>query len=123
MDLTTEAVRLGINMARLRAEVASANIAHVDVAGYHVQRADFGEAVGLLREAEMQPSMEGSRLETLTSTALRDAVHAADTGTHTSVSLDREVAELETASVNFQSLTTVMSRRFALMQLAMAGKG
>lgn len=122
MDLTTEAVRLGINMARLRAEVASANIANVDVAGYHVQRADFGEAVGLLREAEMQPSMEGSRLKTLTSSVLRDAVHAVDTDANTPVSLDHEVAELETASVDFQSLTTVMSRRFALMQLAMAGR-
>jgi flagellar basal-body rod protein FlgB len=32
------------------------------------------------------------------------------------------VAELETSSVDFQSLTTVMSRRFALMQLALAGR-
>lgn len=122
MDLTTEAVRLGINMARLRAEVASANIAHVDVAGYHVQRADFGEAVGLLRQAEMQPSMDGERLKSLSSAALHEVVHAADTEANAPVSLDHEVAELETAGVDFQSLTTVMSRRFALMQLAMAGR-
>jgi flagellar basal-body rod protein FlgB len=122
MDLTTEAVRLGINMARLRAEIASANIANVDVAGYHTQRADFGEAVGLLREAEMQPSMAADRLQNLTSAALHDAVHAVDTEANAPVSLDHEVAELETASVDFQSLTTVMSRRFALMQLAMAGR-
>jgi flagellar basal-body rod protein FlgB len=122
MDLTTEAVRLGINMARLRAEVASANIAHVDVAGYHVQRADFGEAVGLLREAEMQPSMEGERLKSLSSAALHESVHSEAADANAPVSLDHEVAELETAGVDFQSLTTVMSRRFALMQLAMAGR-
>jgi len=122
MDLTTEAVRLGINMAHLRAEIASANIAHADVAGYRVQRADFGEAVGLLREAETQPSMAGEHLRGLASTVLHDAVHAMDRGAGVLVSLDHEVAELETASVDFQSLTTVMSRRFALMQLAMAGR-
>lgn len=122
MDLTTEAVRLGINMARLRAEVASANIAHVDVAGYHVQRADFGEAVGLLRQAEMQPSMDGERLQSLSSVALHESVHSTTTDADEPVSLDHEVAELETASADFQSLTTVMSRRFALMQLALAGR-
>jgi len=121
MDLTTEAVRLGLNMARLRAEVASANIANADVAGYRAQRADFGEAVGLLREAQMQPSMDGDRLEELASVALHGVVHASDAAAP--VSLDHEVMELETASVEFQSLTTIMSRRFALMQLAMAGRG
>lgn len=121
MDLTTEAVRLGLNMARLRAEVASANIANADVGGYRAQRADFGEAVGLLREARMQPSMDGDRLEELASAALHGVVHASDAAVP--VSLDHEVTELETAGVEFQSLTTIMSRRFALMQLAMAGRG
>lgn len=122
MDLTTEAVRLSLNMARLRAEVASANIANVDVPGYRMQRADFGEAVGLLREAAMQPSMAGNRLESLASGALHDMVHSVSSGANAPVNLDGEVAELETAGVDFQSLTTVMSRRFALMQLAMTGR-
>lgn len=122
MDLTTEAIRLALHMSRLRAEVASENIAHVDVPGYRTQRADFGEALGLLREAAMQPSTEGSHLEGMTPSVLRDAVHAADADGEAPVKLDGEVAELETANVDFQSLTTVMSRRFALMQLAMTGR-
>ena len=122
MDLTTEAIRLALHMSRLRAEVASENIAHVDVPGYRTQRADFGEALGLLHEAAMQPSTEGSRLEGMTPSVLRDAVHVADADGEAPVRLDGEVAELETANVNFQSLTTVMSRRFALMQLAMTGR-
>jgi len=122
MDLTTEAIRLGMNMARLRAEVASANISNVDVAGYRAQRVDFGEAMGLLREAATDPAMATDRLVELTPTALRDSVYAADSGADASTSLDGQVADLESASVDFQSLTTILSRRFALMQLAMAGR-
>jgi len=123
MDLTTEAIRLALHMSRLRAEVASENIAHVDVPGYRTRRADFSEALGLLHEAAMQPSsMEDGRLEGMTPSALRDTVHVADVDGEAPVRLDGEVAELETANVDFQSLTTVMSRRFALMQLAMTGR-
>ena len=122
MDLTTEALRLGISMARVRAEVASANIANVDVAGYRPQRADFAQATGLLREAAGQPSMDAESLQMVTPHTLGDSVHAADPNLNAPVNLDDEVAELETANVDFQSLTTVMSRRFALMQLALAGR-
>jgi flagellar basal-body rod protein FlgB len=122
MDLTTEALRLGITMARVRAEVASGNVANVDVPGYRTQRADFAQAAGLLHQAAANPTMDGSRLDTITPQTLGESVHAVTSSSDQSVSLDDEVAELETASVDFQSLTTVMSRRFALMQLALAGR-
>lgn len=122
MDLTTEALRLGISMARVRAEVASANIANVDVSGYRPQRADFAHATGLLREAADQPSMDTESLQAITPRALGDSVHVANPDLSAPVNLDDEVAELETSNVDFQSLTTVMSRRFALMQLALAGR-
>jgi flagellar basal-body rod protein FlgB len=122
MDLTTEALRLGISMARVRAEVASANIANVDVGGYRPQRADFAQATGLLREAADQPSMDAESLQAITPRSLGDSVHVAHPDLSAPVNLDDEVAELETSSVDFQSLTTVMSRRFALMQLALAGR-
>ncbi|GLQ86486.1 flagellar basal body rod protein FlgB [Dyella flagellata] len=122
MDLTTEALRLGLSMARVRAEVASANIANVDVGGYRPQRADFAQATGLLREAAEQPAMDEGELRAITPHTLGESVRAADPDLNAPVSLDEEVAELETANVNFQSLTTVMSRRFGLMQLALAGR-
>jgi flagellar basal-body rod protein FlgB len=122
MDLTTEAVRMGITMARVRAEVASTNIANVDVPGSHAQRADFGQATGLLREAADQPSMESDRLEAMTPDVIRQSVHLVEPNPNAPVNLDGEVAELETANVDFQTLSTLMSRRFALMQLAMAGR-
>jgi flagellar basal-body rod protein FlgB len=122
MDLTTEALRLGIGMARIRAEVASANIANVDVSGYRPQQADFAQATGLLHEAADNPGMDAQSLGAITPRMLGDAVHASDPDLNVPVNLDDAVAELETTSVDFQSLTTVMSRRFALMQLALAGR-
>jgi flagellar basal-body rod protein FlgB len=121
MDLTTEAVRLGINMSRVRAEIASDNIAHADVTGFRPMRADFGNAVGLLREAETSSSLDGEDLQAITPATLHATAHFADADPSAPVHLDAEVAELESANVDFQTLTTVMSRRFALMQLAMTG--
>jgi flagellar basal-body rod protein FlgB len=122
MDLTTEALRLGMSMARVRAEVASVNIANVDVPGFRTQRADFAQATGLLRDAAEQPDMDGESMQAMTPQALGESVHAANHDLNAPVNLDEEVAELQTANVDFQSLSTVMSRRFALMQLAMAGR-
>lgn len=121
MDLTTEAVRLAMGMARVRAEVASANIAGADLPGSATQRADFGTALGLLRQAAIQPSMDGGRLREMTPAALRASVHPDAAATDASSGLEGEVAELETAGADFQTLSTVLSRRFALLQLAMAG--
>jgi flagellar basal-body rod protein FlgB len=122
MDLTTEVLRLGTAMARVRAEVASTNIANADVPGFRLQRADFAQATGLLRQAAERPSMDTDRLGAITPHSLGASVHAADPDPTVPVSLDREVAELQTANVDFQTLTTLMSRRFALMQLAMSGR-
>ncbi|WP_441603796.1 MULTISPECIES: flagellar basal body rod protein FlgB [unclassified Dyella] len=122
MDLTTEALRLGMGLARTRAEIASANIANVDTPGFRAQRADFGQALGLLQQAAVHPEMSSDtlRLEgkhtTITSVATTDA---ADVNVH----LDGEVADLEAASTDYQSMTAVLSRRFSLMQLALAGRG
>jgi flagellar basal-body rod protein FlgB len=122
MDLTTEALRLGMGLARTRAELASANIANVDTPGYRAQRVDFGRVMGILHDATMHPDMDGNRLQTLGALALKSAPSSADPGA-TAVSLDGEVADLQAASVDYQSMTTVLSHRFSLMQLALAGKG
>lgn len=122
MDLTTEALRLGMGLARTRAEIASANIANVDTPGFRAQRADFGQALGLLQQAAAHPEMSSDKLQlegkhTTLSTAT--TTDAADVNVH----LDGEVADLEAASTDYQSMTAVLSRRFSLMQLALAGRG
>ena len=118
MDLTTEALRLGIAMSRVRAEVASVNIANANVPGSQARGVDFAQAAGLLHQAAMDPEMDAGSLRAVTSQSLGSTVHALDADTN----LDGEVADLETAGADFQALTTVMSRRFALMQLALAGR-
>lgn len=118
MDLTTEALRLGISMSRVRAEVASVNIANANVPGALTRGVDFSQAVGLLHQAEVDPDMDVGRLRDVTPRSLSATVHALDGDTN----LDGEVADMEAAGADFQALTTVMSRRFALMQLALAGR-
>lgn len=122
MDLTNEALRLSMGMARTRAEVASVNIANVDTPGYRAQQADFGHVIGLLQQAAVRPQMSGDSLKlgseadvarpSLVAEVDEDAVH-----------LDGEVADLEAASADYQSMTAILSRRFSLMQLALSGRG
>jgi len=112
MDITTEALRLGMAMARARVEVASDNIANVDTPGYHAQRADFGRSLGLVGSADHAHTAGAELGGGITMTDDIDP----------SVHLDGEVAELESASASYQEMTMVLSRRFALMQLALAGR-
>lgn len=122
MDLTTEALRLSMGLARTRAEVASANIANVDTPGYRAQRADFGAAVGLLQQAALHPEMSSEKLR---ADGKRDMASLSTTSDDDDIAvhLDGEVADLEAASADYQAMTTVLSRRFSLMQLALAGRG
>lgn len=119
MELTLEALRLGMSMANIRAEVASANIANANVAGYRMQRADFAQTLGLLSQIAARPDMASGRLSEITQGDLHDAVRGDGIGTP---SLDGQVADLETAGTDYQALSTIASRRFALMQLAISGR-
>ncbi|MDR3443744.1 MULTISPECIES: flagellar basal body rod protein FlgB [Dyella] len=121
MDLTTEALRLSMGLARTRAEVASANIANVDTPGYRAQRADFGQAVGLLQQAASHAEMSGETLRVEGERDIASKVTRSDAD-DAGVQLDGEVADLEAASTDYQSMTAVLSRRFSLMQLALAGR-
>lgn len=119
MELTLEALRLGMSMANIRAEVASTNIANANVAGYRMQRVDFAQTLGLLDQAAARPGMASGRLSEITQEELLGAVKHDSVGTP---SLDSQVADLETAGTDYQALSTIASRRFALMQLAISGR-
>ncbi|WP_243040889.1 flagellar basal body rod protein FlgB [Dyella sedimenti] len=121
MDLTTEALRLGMGLARTRAEVASVNIANVDTPGYRAQQADFSQAIGLLRDAAAHPEMSDVRLRVQGDRELAATTTTFDEA-DPAVHLDGEVADLEAASADYQTMTAVLSRRFSLMQLALAGR-
>lgn len=122
MDITTEAVRVGLDLAQLRAQIASSNIANANVAGAKIQRGDFADALDALRDAAERPD-EGvaEQLAGITPTGLHEEVQSSP-GTVSPAALDDEVAQLNVESVTYRALSEGLARRFALMQLAISGK-
>lgn len=120
MDITTEAVRLGLDLAQVRAEIASNNVAQANMPGAMLQRADFGDALAALAAAENGGSGAESRLQAISQASLRGKIE--QSGTADAASLDDQVAELSTQGLAYRALTDGLSRHFALMQLAISGK-
>lgn len=122
MDLTLEAVRLGLDLNRLKMEVASANIAGADVPGARLERTDFSEALAALRDAAQDPDGDSRRLAAITPQVLRTHIESPGLTTADAVVLDDQIAELSADSVTYRALATGLTRRFGLMQLAITGK-
>lgn len=122
MDITTEAVRVGLDLAQMRAQIASTNIANANVPGARTERADFAEALAALRNAAEQPESGADRLAAITPESLRADVQYVVAANSNPTALDDEVAQLNVESVSYRALTEGLARRFALMQLAISGK-
>lgn len=122
MDLTLEAVRVALDLNQLKMEVASANIARADMPGARLQRADFSGALAALRDAVQDPDGDPRRLATITPQTLRANIESLGPASTGAVVLDDQIAALSTDSVTYRALATGLTRRFALMQLAVAGK-
>lgn len=122
MDLTLEAVRVGLDLNQMRMQIASTNIARADVPGARLEGADFSEALAALREAAQGATVDPVRLETITPQSLRADVQSLGAVGANPVALDDQIAELNADSVTYRALTVGLTRRFALMQLAIAGK-
>lgn len=120
MDITTEAVRLGLDLAQVRAEIASTNIARANIPGATLQRADFADALATLGAVARGDMGEGERLQAITQESLRGQIE--QSGSADAASLDDQVAELSTQGLAYRALTDGLSRHFALMQLAIGGK-
>ena len=118
-DLTTEAIRLALQMNQVRAEFASQNIARAATPGALATRLDFATSQGLLEAAALSDGNADGLLRALASAA--DEPMAATT-TGSPINLDEEVADMTTANLKFQSLTETLSRRFGLMRLAISGR-
>jgi len=122
MDLTLEAVRVGLDLNATRMQIASTNIARADVPGARLEGADFSEALAALREAAQGAAVDPTRLEMITPQTLRADIQPLGAVGANPVALDDQIAELNADSVTFRALTVGLTRRFALMQLAIAGK-
>jgi flagellar basal body rod protein FlgB len=118
-DLTTEAIRVALQMNQVRAEFASQNIARASTPGAAALQADFGASQGLLDAAA---TARGDATGLVM--ALADAADHAQPHAHAgaAINLDEEVADMTTANLKFQSLTESLSRRFGLMRLAITGR-
>jgi flagellar basal body rod protein FlgB len=120
MDITTEAVRLGLDLAQVRAEIAGANIARANVPGATMQRADFASALDALAAAERGDAGAGTRMQAISQQSLRGEIE--QSGADDAASQDDQVAELSIQGLAYRALTDGLSRHFGLMQLAISGK-
>jgi len=116
--ITVEAVRVALRAHELQALAASRNISHANQPGARAMRVDIsGVQMALQAVADGQGGAE----------RLADAAHAVSTLqpelTSDSIESDVEVATLVTASTDYQALTELLSRHFALMRLAIGGRG
>lgn len=120
MDLTTEAVRLGLDISQAQAWMASTNIARADVPGSGVYRASFSDALGALQQVVMQAPGAAQALDAIHSENLHAQMHEVPAGVR-GVQLDDQVAALNLASTTYTALANGLSRHFALMQIAIMG--
>ncbi|WP_017462638.1 hypothetical protein [Dyella ginsengisoli] len=119
MDITTEAVRMGLDIAQLKLQMASFNISHADTDGM-VQRADFSQALGALDSA-VDGATQLSAFAGLSSHQLAAEV-STSASSGAALSLDDLVAQASIQGGVYRALSEGMSRRFGLMQLAISGK-
>jgi flagellar basal-body rod protein FlgB len=121
-DLTTQAVRLALGISQLRADVASRNIANASTPGARAVRVDFARSQNLLeRVAAAADGNQPSLLQAVADALTQPPGHER-TDTDVAISLDEQVADLATASTEFQALSESLNRHFGLMRLAIAGR-
>jgi flagellar basal-body rod protein FlgB len=120
-NLTTEAVRLALNVSQQRAEIASTNIARANMPNAEYMKADFSSAMQLLQSVA---NNQGQLADTFYVSQMRSAQLQPQMGSMAKeqLSLDEQVAELSTESIKYQSLSEALSRQFGLMRLAITGR-
>jgi flagellar basal-body rod protein FlgB len=119
-DLTVGAVRMALDLNKLRAEVASMNIVNTATQGAPVFVVDHSAVDAVLQAAagenpgSVSQQLTESQVPTL---AVVDTRHDVERPT-----LDVLVADSVSAGLNYQSLTESLGRHFALMRLAISGR-
>ncbi|TNJ33238.1 hypothetical protein [Arenimonas terrae] len=115
-----EAVRLALTLRQQQASVASINIANAARPGAGAVRADFSAVENALRTAALAAGSaeDGHWLAEADRLLGRAGVQPVEGP----VNLDEQVAEMSAVSTEFQALTEVLNRQFALMRLAVTGR-
>ena len=112
-DTTIDAVRLALGLQDLRARVASLNSANAGTPSAQTLRVDFSSV-----QAALDPVADPQRLDK----AIKALAGLAPESTGDAIHLDAQVAELASASADYQTLTEALSRQFGLMRLAITGR-
>ena len=119
-DLTVAAVRMALDLNKLRAEVASMNIVNTATPGAPVFVVDHS-AIDRVLQAAASDDPGGVGLQLIESQAPTLAI--VDTRYDLErPTLDALVADSVSAGLNYQSLTESLGRHFALMRLAISGR-
>jgi|SRR5690606_8505402 len=116
-DITIDAVRLALGGQQLRAQVAAGNIAGAAVPGFRASRVELDSLQALLKSAIGSEVPAG-----LGHVSAQGLAQIATDGTGAPVQLDAEVAEMVTASLDYQVLSESLGRYFGLMRLALSGR-
>ncbi|HBZ46970.1 MAG TPA: hypothetical protein DEO93_06805 [Stenotrophomonas sp.] len=119
-DLTVDAVRMALDMSRMRAEVAGWNIVNASVPGASLFVVDQSAAQSALTVAAGDDAAAG-----------RQALATAEGSVQAVISeqldvvrpeLDELVSESVTAGLQYQLLSESLGRHFGLMRLAVTGR-
>src|SRR5690242_18891410 len=117
-----QAIRVGLDLNQFRMQNASSSTGKGDEPGARLRHADFSEALAALHEAAQDPDDNPARSEMITPQALHRVTETFGVVIANPVALDDQIAELNADSVTYRALATGLTRRFALMQLAIDGK-
>ena len=119
-DLTVDAVRMALNLNKLKAEVAGWNIVNASTPNSTRFVVDDAVAVRALEAAASQhPQGAAGILQDPTASAMVVISERADLP---KASLDDLVADSVSAGLNYQALTESLSRHFGLLRLAITGR-
>lgn len=121
-DLTAQAVRLALGINTLRAESASRNIAQASTPGAHAERLDFARSQGLLAQAAAGPADSEASLARAIAQAIQTPATQAGNASDAGINLDEQVADMASATLQYQALTESLNRHFGLMRLAITGR-
>lgn len=119
-ELTVDAVRMALNLNKLRAEVASWNIVNASAADAPRFVIDHSMTDALLQEAASAAS--GSARQALAQPSSPTMAIVNEQYDADRPSLDELVADSVSAGLNYQALTESLSRHFSLMRLAISGR-
>lgn len=119
-DLTVDAVRMALDLNKLRAEVAGMNIVNAATPGAPMFVVDHAAVDSVLQAAA---SEDPGSVRQLLSNPDSPVLMIVDTRYDLErPSLDELVTDSVSAGLNYQALTESLGRHFALMRLAISGR-